>query len=597
MRLSLSSVAIISIFAAGSNAFAPQTSRSTAWPSRLQASSELSGLLSEYSGSASQAAPVAAEKVADVVSSAIKEAPPTPPAPPMEPVAPAEVVDAGMDSLMKAAGMAQDAADQATAAAAAVATKGVAATKAAAAAGTTIAGGIQLKPIIGGVLVPTAADKATKLPFQVDPAKINYDNAYDASARARENLATMRSNFQAEITWLNRAVDGLKQAGESAKQAGESLKQTSEGLGMATPSVDVNSLKVGAVSMSPAVAGIIASLNLKEYGGWYATAFMAIIAFQQRSAGKEEASVEFESELSDAREKASEAAAAAGMAAEGANTAKKLAMKMEKDFKKDDGKALLESSRSKMAKIEQGMMEQEMRDLQAEVLSLRSQLAKLEGEKKAASTTTKAIKTEIEEMYPTKVVVDSGVDEDGSIIELLKAMDEENRKRQAEELEKKREEEAKFVAAQKAKAVSKKMTKGVEAAQAKAEVAKKKATAKKAKKASTKKSAVKKKAVTKKAVTKKAVKKASPISVAPSVKEASPVSVAPAVKEASPVSVAPAVKRASAADDWSSLAESTLKRKTVAQLSEYLTRKGVPATDDSGKSLKKAELLSAVKSL
>merc|ERR1712194_826764 len=50
-------------------------------------------------------------------------------------------------------------------------------------------------------------------------------------------------------------------------------------------------------------------------------------------------------------------------------------------------------------------------------------------------------------------------------------------------------------------------------------------------------------------------------------------------------------------ENWALLAESTLKRKTVAQLTEYLTEKGAPATSDSGKLLKKAELLEAVKSL
>lgn len=50
-------------------------------------------------------------------------------------------------------------------------------------------------------------------------------------------------------------------------------------------------------------------------------------------------------------------------------------------------------------------------------------------------------------------------------------------------------------------------------------------------------------------------------------------------------------------ENWALLADSTLKRKTVAQLTEYLTEKGVPATRDSGELLKKAELLEAVKSL
>ena len=97
------------------------------------------------------------------------------------------------------------------------------------------------------------------------------------------------------------------------------------------------------------------------------------------------------------------------------------------------------------------------------------------------------------------------------------------------------------------------MTKGVEVAQAKAEVATKK------KRATKKKSATKAKAKT------SAKKKATP---------------------------APA-KAASGGNDWAQLAESTLKRKTVAQLTEYLTEKGVSVE----KSMKKADLLNAVKSL
>ena len=96
------------------------------------------------------------------------------------------------------------------------------------------------------------------------------------------------------------------------------------------------------------------------------------------------------------------------------------------------------------------------------------------------------------------------------------------------------------------------MAKGVESAQVKAEAVTKKM------KGATKKAATKSKSGTKK----KAVSK----------------------KKAS--------GSAAASDDWTSLAESTLKRKTVAQLTEYLTGKGVEV---SGK--KKAELLDLVKSL
>lgn len=181
-----------------------------------------------------------------------------------------------------------------------------------------------------------------------------------------------------------------------------------------------------------------------------------------------------------------------------------------------------------------------MRSLQAEVLSLKKQLELAQGgtKKKASSTKKQTIKTEIEQEYPKRVTLESDPDENARVIELLKEMDSENavkKKATRKALEKKREEESKFVASEKAKAVSKKMTKGVEAAQAKAEVAvkKRKAATKKAKSATAKsKSPVKKKA----AVAKKTA-------AAPS------------------------------SDDWATLAESTLKRKTVAQLTDYLSGK------------------------
>ena len=131
-----------------------------------------------------------------------------------------------------------------------------------------------------------------------------------------------------------------------------------------------------------------------------------------------------------------------------------------------------------------------MRSLQAEVLSLKKQLELAQGgtKKKASSTKKQTIKTEIEQEYPKRVTLESDPDENARVIELLKEMDSENaskKKATRTALEKKREEESKFVASEKAKAVSKKMTKGVEAAQAKAEVAVKK------RKAATKKAATK----------------------------------------------------------------------------------------------------------
>jgi len=48
---------------------------------------------------------------------------------------------------------------------------------------------------------------------------------------------------------------------------------------------------------------------------------------------------------------------------------------------------------------------------------------------------------------------------------------------------------------------------------------------------------------------------------------------------------------------WNELTDSSLKRKTVAQLTEYLMDRGAKVTDENGKTLKKAYLISAVKSL
>ncbi len=328
MRLFLPSVAILSLFAATSHAFSPPASSASRTSTHLHG--ELSGMLSEYSGSSTAATKVA-EKVADAVGT------PTVSTPPPSQVSPTEVADSAMDSVMKAASAAQDAADQAAAAAAAVAAKGAAATKAAAVAGGTVAGGFQLKPIVGGVFVPTTPDQA-KLPFQVDPSKINSENQFDASARAKENLAIIKANF------VN-GIDGMKEEyGINAVSSGSG--------GGSTPSMDFSLPQLGGGDGIPTITAIIASLHFKEYGGWYAAAAMAYVASQQRSAGKEDASEEYEAELARAQEKANEAASAAGVAAEGAMTAKKLAMKMEKDLKKDGGQALLESSRSKMAQME-----------------------------------------------------------------------------------------------------------------------------------------------------------------------------------------------------------------------------------------------------
>ncbi len=268
------------------------------------------------------------------------------PSPPPEGTA-ADVADSAFDAIARAAAVAQDAADQASAAAAAIAIKGTVATKAAAASATAAATAswtYQLPPqmkslIVGGGGLPTVS---SRLPFQVDPAKVDPNYNFDASARARENLAILKSNFLDGMRGITDAIDGTSSFSYSSV-----LDDVSRVVGGGGGSASMN-----AATAAATVTAVISSLHLREYGGWYTAAFMGAYALTQKSAGRLEAIAEYERELAAAKESASEAAAAAGLAAEGAMTAKTMAMQMERDMKKDGGKALLASSRSKMAEVE-----------------------------------------------------------------------------------------------------------------------------------------------------------------------------------------------------------------------------------------------------
>lgn len=229
-------------------------------------------------------------------------------------------------------------------------------------------------------------------------------------------------------------------------------------------------------------------------------------------------------------------------------------------------------------------MEKEIRALQAEVASLKSQVSKYDEVKVVKKAVS--VKTEIEEEFPTKFTMETDPDEDGRIIDILKLIDEENAMKQtkiAEELEQKREAEAKFVASEKAKAdfAERAKSEAVEAENARAakEAEEKKTASEVAAAAATATTTVtatpkierkevnkgtevaKTKAeVTKKVSTKKATKGASETQLDVPKKAAT--------KSATKKSPKPAT--ANNADDWAALAESTLKRKSVAQLTEYL---------------------------
>ena len=262
-------------------------------------------LLKEIDNDATNAAAsdVVAEPIVEAASTVVT---------PSTPVG-SDVADSAIDAITKAATVAQDAADAASAAASAFAVKSVTATKSAAVAASAAAGASasfqlqQFKPIVSDGVFPK----------------------FDADGSAR----------QREILW----ADFL-----------EGTKGIRERFDIPTlPKMNVDLPTLGSSSsLASGFATLVATLHLKEYGGWYAAGVMAILASLQRSAGKKEAMSAYESELARAREKAMEAAKAAGAAADGAKTAKMLAMQMEKDMAKDGSKALLESSRSKMTQIE-----------------------------------------------------------------------------------------------------------------------------------------------------------------------------------------------------------------------------------------------------
>ena len=221
-------------------------------------------------------------------------------------------------------------------------------------------------------------------------------------------------------------------------------------------------------------------------------------------------------------------------------------------------------------------MEKEIRALQTELATLKSQLSRNNAIKE--EKTVKSVKTEIEEEFPTKVTMETDPDQDGRIIDILKLMDEENalkQKRVAEELESKREAEAKFVASEKAKleVAERAISDAAEAENGRAgkEEEEKKIVSKTAvatsapnieRKEVNKGSEVSKpkSEVAKKASTKKATKGATEILSDVPKKPTTKLSTKRTSKTAT----------SSNADDWATLAESTLKRKSVAQLTEYL---------------------------
>jgi len=309
MRLYLSSVAIIALFACPSYGFSTPNSvtSKTATTQLNSVGTNLADMLNDYnSGSSSSASPAVTKTVTKVAEAVVTSTPPVS-SPPVE------ISESAVDSVIKAATASQDAANEAAAAAAAVSSKMAAATKTAAVTKAAVVGssaaaslgGINInvpdgsgyyersKEVATNLKLPDVSDSMgdLKIPglVQVDPTKIDPNYRSEASLRAQENLATLKANL------------GIVGDGRTAfPGAGSGLKEGVNGVALpSVPSMDVH---------LPALQPLIDSLHLKEYAGWYAAVALAIVASQQRTAGKKEAGAEFESELTKAQMKANEAA-------------------------------------------------------------------------------------------------------------------------------------------------------------------------------------------------------------------------------------------------------------------------------------------------
>ena len=305
MRLYLSSVAILALFARPSIGFSTPNSVTSKTTTQLNSvGTNLADMLNDYnSGSSSSPSPAMTKTVTKVAETVVTSTPPVS-SPPVE------ISESAVDSVIKAAS--QDAANEAAAAAAAAvsskmaaATKTASVTKVVGSSAAASLGGISIKVPDGSGYYERSKEVATnlKLPdlsnsmgdmkipglVQVDPTKIDPNYRSEASLRAQENLATLKANL------------GIVGDGRTAfPGAGSGLKEGVSGVALpSVPSMDVH---------LPALQPLIDSLHLKEYAGWYAAVALAIVASQQRTAGKKEAGAEFESELTKAQMKANEAA-------------------------------------------------------------------------------------------------------------------------------------------------------------------------------------------------------------------------------------------------------------------------------------------------
>mmetsp|Transcript_24437 Transcript_24437/g.35729 ORF Transcript_24437/g.35729 Transcript_24437/m.35729 type:complete len:619 (+) Transcript_24437:142-1998(+) len=360
--------------------------------------------------------------------------------------------------------------------------------------------------------------------------------------------------------------------------------------------IDMDGIKNALNNMSLDTSGAMETLHLKEYGAWYITAAAIFVAASQRNAGKEAAREEFEKELAIAREKADEAAFAANTAVEGALQAKKLA-ETTVVAEGEQTVSVLAQSRTEEMRVEKEMMKKEMQRLKQETQLLKAQLDSLMPKSQPHSPPVKA---------PIAPAQDAGLQEPdpaekGRILKAIKEIDDANKKATTKKPAKattttkkappkKKQATKKPTAAkeqQQQQEQKKKVTAAAKAKQVAQQEAEEKAAKEKAEAAATEKAA--KAAATKRATAAQArINKATAAAAAPPANKKSSVTT---TKKSTKV-----IEVTGSSHPWASLAPSTLGRKTVKDLSAFLTEKGVTPTNEEGKALPKKILLEKVKS-
>mmetsp|Transcript_2722 Transcript_2722/g.3579 ORF Transcript_2722/g.3579 Transcript_2722/m.3579 type:complete len:807 (+) Transcript_2722:178-2598(+) len=386
------------------------------------------------------------------------------------------------------------------------------------------------------------------------------------------------------------------------------------------------------ITLSSLIESLDKQLHIKENAVWYVAGLGLALAAYAKELGREEADRVFQKELKAAQERADEAVSEALKAAEEAQAAKTMADSLSVRKKGADGGGgigVLNETKMKQMEVEKEFMKKEMDKLTSEVATLQTQLKQVLASQTATSTPIHAKPVDEITFYDSDDATTSGVnargekdpEDDMRILEVLKELDQENRMARGKPGIMQIEAEAKAAAAKKEKKKKKKKTtdEAINGATAAKKDVVTKAT--KTRRKTTKKTA---KVVTDDdGINGLAPVNGSAASPSPEIEITKPSTptvtvtksktsktkktkiskkeTAAAAAEQSYFTTVPMESEntvnASNTDDhpWKKLAMSTLSRKTVKELSAYLEERGVPVTNDSGKTLLKKELVSAVK--